>query len=157
MAKYGINMELGGSLQNCTSSYTTQLGWAASNSTALRRAKVYDIIVGTSGTPADNAILWDFPRQTVAGTATSITPVALDPADSAALGAAFANATAEGTVTANSSLLYIPLNQRASIRWAASPGSELVLPATNANGIIARAKSAAYGSTLGCTMLVEEQ
>jgi hypothetical protein len=157
MANYAISNELGGSLQNCGASYTTQLGWTASNGTALRRAKIYDIIVGTNGTPADNALVWDFPRQTVAGTATGITPNPLDPADAAALGVALANATAEGTITSNSSQLLIALNQRASIRWAASPGSELVIPAVNANGIVARVKSAAYGSTVNVSMLVQEQ
>ena len=157
MANYAINNELGGTQQNCSGTYGTQLGWVASSGTAVRRAKIYDIIVGTNGTPADNALVWDFPRQTAAGTATSITPVPLDPADAAALGAAFANATAEGTVTSNSSQLLIAVNQRASIRWAASPGSELVIPATNLAGIIGRVKSAAYGSTVNISMLIQEQ
>ncbi len=31
-------------------------------------------------------------------------------------------------------LLSIPLNQRATFRWVANPGSELVIPATANNG-----------------------
>lgn len=157
MAQYGINNELGGTQQNLSGTYKTILGWVASNSTALRRAKIFNIIFGTNGTPADNEIEWDFPRQTAAGTATGVTPNPLDPADAAALGSAFANATAEGTVTANSSLLYWGANQRASFSWTAAPGKELVIPATNANGIVGRARSSGYTSTVTMSWGVEEE
>lgn len=157
MANYAANNEMGGTQQNLSATYKTILGWVAASGTALRRAKLYDILIGANGTPADNELEWDFPRQTAAGTATSITPVPLDPADAAALGTPFANATAEGTVTANTSQLYVAINQRASYRWVAAPGSEIVIPATNLAGIVGRARSSAYGATVTMAWLVQEQ
>jgi hypothetical protein len=129
----------------------------ASSTTALRRLKVYDILVGTNGTPADNYMEWDVSRQTANGTATAITPNPLDPADAAAVGVANANYTAEGTITASSSLFYVGVNQRASYRWVAAPGSELIAPATNLNGFAGRTRSGGYTGTATMKMLVEEQ
>ena len=45
------------------------------------------------------------------------------------------NHTVEPTYTAAKELLEVPLNTRATFRWAAAPGSELVIPATNDAGI----------------------
>ena len=157
MAKYGISNVLGGTQQSLTSSYQSILGAAASNSVALRRIKIYDIIVGTDGTPADNAIDWTFQRSTSTGTGTTITPAPLDPADAAAVGSYGANWTGEPTITAASNLLFFGLNQRASQRWVANPGYELVVPATNTNGIVGRAKSAGYTQTVTMAMCVDEQ
>jgi hypothetical protein len=107
---------------------------------------VFDVLIGTNGTPADNYLQWDISRITAAGTSTSVTPQALDPADAAALGLAGNNHTVEPTVTAGSSLLNVGVNQRASYRWVAAPGSELVFPALNANGLALRTLS---GGRLG--------
>ena len=41
----------------------------------------------------------------------------------------------EPTYTANLVLLSVALNQRATFRWVASPGGELVYPATASNGL----------------------
>ena len=104
-------------------------------SAATVRPAIYDILIGSSATPADNSFLIRLKRFTAAGTTTAFTPVALDPADPAALTAAGFNATVEPTYTANAFLLDIPGNQRASIRWIAAPGGELRMPSTAANGI----------------------
>lgn len=156
MAKYSVNNALGGTAQNLSTSYKTIILTTASNATQLRRGQVYDVMFGTDGTPADNAVVWDISRQTAVGTATTVTPAALNPADAAMLGASAANATAEGTITAASSVLNIGMNQRASYRWVAAPGSELVYPATNSAGLALRAKSASYASTVTGQWLVEE-
>lgn len=156
MANYAVNNQLGGTQQNMSSSYKTIILTTASNATQLRRGQVYDVLIGTDGTPADNALSFDISRQTAAGTATSVTPNALNPADAAMLGVAAANATVEGTITANSSVFFLGINQRASYRWVANPGSELVYPATNANGFALRAKSASYTSTVTAEWLVTE-
>ena len=94
---------------------------------------------------------YDISRQTAAGTSTAVTPNPLDSATRAAGTVGSANFTAEGTVTAASSVLYIPVNQRASYRWVAVPGSELVIPATNLAGFAIRARSGAYTGTAGVT------
>ena len=124
-----------------TAAYTTAL--SLTGGTGLR-ARIYDFMIGASGTPADNALTWALMRHTVAPTVTAVTPTPLDPADVAAEAAGGENATVEGTVTAASELFELPINQRASYRWVASPGGELVIPAVAANGISARVKSAAY-------------
>jgi hypothetical protein len=94
---------------------------------------------------------------TADGTGSAITPNALDPADAAAAGTAKANYTVEPTVTANSSVFYVGVNQRASYRWVAAPGSELVYPATANNGLVGRARSGGYTGTATMKCLVEEQ
>jgi hypothetical protein len=153
MAKYAIT----GIQSTVSGAYKTALSVFASNTTALRRGKVYDVLIGTNGTPADNYLQWDISRMTVDGTGTAVTPNPLDPADAAALGAAKNNYTVEPTVTANSSLFNVGVNQRASYRWVAAPGSELVYPATANNGLVGRARSGGYTGTATFKALVEEQ
>lgn len=157
MANYALANSNAGTQQNLSGTYKTILIVTGTTAT-LRRNKVYDVLVGTNGAPADNYIEWDISRQTAPGTATALTPTLLDPADGAAVATCAANATAEsGSVTANSSVFYIGINQRASYRWVAAPGSELVGPATNAAGLILRARSGGYTSTVTATMLYQEQ
>src|SRR3954463_4319344 len=98
-------------------------------STTAIRPRIYDFILGSDATPADNAAEYVLQRTTTAGTSTSFTPVALDPGDPASL-ASFGQAhSAEPTYTAAALLLDIATNQRATFRWVAAPGGELVLPA----------------------------
>ena len=120
------------------------------------RTRLFDLLIGASGTPADNALTWTLMRHTAAPTDTAVTPTPLDPADVAARAAAGENASAEGTVTAGSELLELPINQRASYRWVASPGGELVIPATASNGISGRVKSAAYTGAAEATIQFNE-
>ena len=155
MANYAIGNDMGGTQQALTSTYKTLLSVFA-GSTA-RRAKMYDLLIGTNGTPADNYMEFDVSRMTADGTGTAITPNALDPADAAALATSKANYTAEPTVTASSSTFYVGINQRASYRWIAAPGSELVFPATANNGFVVRTRSGGYTGTATAKALVQEQ
>src|SRR5262249_41644146 len=95
MAKYAIGNDLGGAQQSLPATYKTLVSMFATTG-SLRRGKLYDILIGTNGTPADNYVEWDVSRMTADGTGTAITPAALDPADAAALGTSKANYTAEG-------------------------------------------------------------
>lgn len=148
MAKYVASTQHGGTQQAMTTTLKTLVALiAATGATTLRKAWIYDILFGTDGTPADNAMTFTLDRQTTAGTGTAITPIPLDSGDAAALITAAANHTVEPTITANSALLTIGINQRASYRWVAAPGGELVVPATNTNGLGLRAKSPAYTGT----------
>lgn len=104
------------------------------SATTIRPA-IYDVIFGSTATPADNALQWLLQRYTAAGTATAVTPQKLDPGDPAALAAAGENHTAEPTYTANEILLNIAANQRSTQRWVAAPGGELKAPASANNGI----------------------
>lgn len=148
-AKYGTT----GAEDAVTSSYTTALHLTASTA---RRGRIYDFMVGASGTPADNALVWTLMRFTVAPTSTAVTPQALDPGEPTAQLTAGETATAEGTVTANSEMIELPINQRASYRWVAAPGGELVVPASSGNGISARVKSAGYTGAAEATLHHEE-
>lgn len=157
MANYSVNNGLAGTEQVMATTFKTLIGVNASSGTAVRRGKLYDFLLGTDGTPADNAMRFDISRMTAAGTGTSATPNPLDPADAAALTVATVNYTAEPTVTAASSLFYDGINQRASYRWVAAPGSELVWPATNLAGLAIRANSPAYTGTATATVMFQEQ
>jgi hypothetical protein len=156
MAKWAVSNGLGGTLQGITSTYKTLL--AATAVTSGRRARVYDVLFGTLGTPADQTYEFDISVQTAAGTSTAVTARALDPADSSAASTVgSANFTAEGTITAASSVFYIGINQRASYRWVAAPGSEFVIPITNLTGYAMRARSVSGGtSTATAQFLFEE-
>lgn len=158
MAKYSVNNTLAGTQQNLASTYKS-LTSVSATSGSLRRGKIYDVTVGIDGAPnaTDCSIDWDMSQITALGTATAATPVALDQADVAALTTGNVNATVEPTVTSASSAWTIGANQRATYRWAAVPGSEIVWPATTAHGYTLRGKSATYGSTAVGQILFDEQ
>lgn len=149
MAKYAVTAQR-------TASSTLSVAVVTANATTPRRGKIYRLEFGSEASPADNAFLWQVQRCTTAGTATAVTPVALDPADAATTLVASQNATVDPTLTANLFLLTIPLNQRATYQWQPAPGGELVIPATASNGGAVRTPtSSAVAVTL--TMYVEEQ
>jgi hypothetical protein len=129
MAKFGVTMQR-------TASTTLVTGSLTAPGSNMRRAKIYDLVFGSEATPADNAFLWEVQRCTTAGTAgTNPTPVALDSADSLASTIVAGQAhTVNPTQSANTFALRIGLNQRATFRWVAAPGGELVIPATATNG-----------------------
>ena len=147
MSCYSASNLLAGTQQALSTAYKTLLALTAATAT-LTSAEVYEIAVGADGTPADNGLTYDLSRQTAAGTSTAITPTLLNSAKRAAGIVGSGNFTAEGTITAASSLWAMPLNQRASFRWVAyGPDSELIIPATNLAGVALRAKSPAYTGT----------
>jgi hypothetical protein len=111
------------------------------------RPEIYDLIIGSTATPADNALQWLLQRFTAAGTVTAVTPQALDPGNPAATATAGKNATAEPTYTAAAILLEIAMNQRSTQRWVAAPGGELFLPATGANGVGVQPVHASFTGT----------
>lgn len=156
MANFATNNTLAGTQQNMAAAYKTLIT-VYNAASPLRRIKIFDILVGTNGTPADNYVEWDVSRMTVAGTGSAATPLPLDPADAACATLSQANLTAEPTVTAGSDVFYVGVNQRASYRWVAAPGSELVAPATAANGFVLRARSAGYTGTATGHLYFQEQ
>jgi hypothetical protein len=99
----------------------------------LIRPALYDIIVGASGTPADNVLRYGVQRFSAAGTTTAKTAAPLDTGDVASLA-----------------------NQRATFRWVAAPDGEIKGPATNANGLAVTSLSPAYtGATFATIHFVE--
>ena len=143
MPVYVCHNGLAGAQQAIAAAYKTLVAVTAAT-TGLRRFKVTDLLMGTAGTPADNFMEWDLSAQTAAGTSTAATPNKTDQADGVSSAVGSVNFTAEGTITAASSLFYLGVNQRASYRWVPTPGQEIVAPAINLNGFAFRTRSAAY-------------
>lgn len=162
MALYAVSNQNAGSPQNLSSSYKTiNVVTAATGATTLRRGWIYEFEVGADNVPnaTDCPISWDISVQTAAGTATSVTPNPIDVGggDAAALLVYATNATIEGTVTANSSVFYMGLNQRASQRVIfRDEKSSLIIPAVNVKGLAMRAKSPNYASTVGWQFYIAE-
>lgn len=125
------------------------------------RFQVYDLVISAGGVaPADNAAEYQLKRLTAGGTVTAFTPVAIDPADPATLltlttaGCGF-SASGEPTYTANSQLLDIGVNMRATFRWVARERSEIIAPAsTNGLGLFVKAVNSAFSTNI--TQLHEE-
>lgn len=146
MANYAVP----GSHSAVASTYKTAALVQGATTGALRRAKIWDIMVGQAANPnaTDTYVQWDLSRFTAsgAGAYTAWTPTALDPADSAAVVVAGITATAEATTfTANSSIWNIAVNQRGSLRWVAPQESQsLIMPATASNGLALRGLSTTY-------------
>ena len=138
--------------QNLSSSAITALT-IASQSTVHRNI-IYDIVIANVGSPADLVTLHTIQRITNpnAANCTAVTPSLLDLADRAAQSACGENHTAEPTYTSNQELMEIPLNHRATFRWVAAPGGELITPATNNAGIGAKAGHASADTEwrVGC-------
>lgn len=121
-------------------------------STTAIRPRVFFISFGSSATPADNALNWLLQRYTAAGTATAVTPQALDAGDPAATATAGEDHTVEPTYTANAILLNVSVNQRATYQWNARPGAEIVLPATAANGVGLQPVHASFAGSVEATI-----
>lgn len=158
MALYSISNTMAGTQQAVATAYKTLVSLTAATA-SLRRAWIYEVDVGASAVPnaTDCEIVWQWSRQTAAGTSTAGTPVPLDSADTAAGTVGSLNFTAEGTVTASSELLTLALNQRNSQRWIArDEKSALIIPATNLAGIACRAKSSTYTGTAVSSQMFAE-
>lgn len=184
MANFSINNStnagFGGTSIATTTTFITLLSVGVGSSSATsgapsggapspynaRRGKVYDLLVGTNGTPADNFCTWDMSRASVlrstvttgfVGAVSSVSSAfALDPADGLIQAQAVANSSAE-IFTYTNSLWSVGVNQRASYRWVAAPGSELLYPAVSSAGIGVRVLSGGYTGTTTGTLLFQEQ
>ncbi len=132
---------------------TTQLGLVG---TTAVRPQVYDVLVSSVATPADQAGEYFIQRITTAGTSTALTPGALNSGDPAATTICGSNHSAEPTYTANTVMLRFATNQRATFRWVAAPESELVGPATASNGFGLLANATTAAVAMAYTVLFAE-
>lgn len=117
------------------------------------RGAIFDILIGSSGTPGDQAAKFALARTTGLGTEGSgFVPNNLDPAGPAGAYDSGVAHSVEPTYTANKELLVFGLNQRALARWVAGPGFEIKLAATQNNGAglktIAATSTQAHDSTV---------
>ncbi len=119
----------------------------------LRRSWIEELIFGDEGTPADNVLVWKVARVTAEGTATAVVPTRKDVADAESDMNVGENHTGEPTFTSTEELLEVPLNTRATFRWVAAPGGEIVTPAVNEEGVAITAFHASattdYRATMG--------
>lgn len=122
--------------------------------TPTTRGRIYDITVGSVATPDDQAADFLINRTTAVGTEGSgLVPNNLDPGGPAgAYDSGLGVFSVEPTQTAAKQLLAFQLNQRATFRWVAAPGSELVMAATQNNGAnistVTSTSTQAYGACL---------
>jgi hypothetical protein len=162
MANFVVSNQNAGSAQNLSSTYKTIIGEnAATGATTLRRSWLMEWEFGTDGARQTTsiAVAYSIDVMTAAGTGSALTPQVNDigGGDAAALATYTANYTAEPTVTANSNLWYMPLDQQASYRvQMRDQFSAIIGPAVNLKGWVCRAKSATYASTVGWRALVQE-
>ena len=121
------------------------------------RPRIYDLIFSHGGTPADNVVRWLVKRFTVSGTDNAAAvEIALDPGAPASDVQALEEYTVAPTVVADSEVLDFDLNQRATFRWVAAPGGELVIPATADSGFFFNGSSVGYSSIARVTTHWEE-
>lgn len=147
---------------NSTGSLTTVGG-------QLRRGKIYDILIGTNATPADNYLEFEIGRITMGastvlggGLSSLSSNMALDPADNTGCVASVGNnSSIETAYSYLTQPWYIGINQRASYRWVAAPGGEIVYPATSSatgnNGVGLRCRSGGFTGTATGTVHFSEQ
>ena len=117
-----------------TTSATLDLGSVITAAATPRRFNLYDIVLGIIGAPADNIYEWQIQRKTgaaTAGTAPTITPLDFTDAVAATL---VANQAPTTNGAGSAVCLAIPLNQRATFRWVAAPGGELISSIAASNG-----------------------
>ena len=141
-----------------TASATLGVGYVLTAAASPRRFKTYEIICGSEATPADNAFLWQVNRVSTiaAGAGAAVTPVALDFSDTIASTLVAAQVLTTNPTQA-SILLTIPLNQRATFRWVAAPGSELVSSNAVSNGHSLNTPTAGGLVAVSATVLCDEQ
>lgn len=138
--------------------------YGVNSATAPTRLKLYEVIIGSQATPADQAVEYNIRRVTdekTTGSGNSVTPVRLDLDDRTA------NMTAQEAPTdpeaddsdptyESGQVLEIALNQRATFRWIAAPGSELVADAAEDNGFGLDVAATTSAHSANATLLFEE-
>jgi hypothetical protein len=116
---------------------------------SMRRIAVNGLRMGFLTASGDVAIAIQLKRQTTASTATAVVPSPLDDADAACVTVGASNITVEGTVPATPALLAIAFNLRGMLQFDASPGRELIVPATSVFGLILQTPTLAGGTPGG--------
>ncbi len=120
------------------------------------RGRIYDLLFGHGSAPADTVIRWEVPRATTSLTGTGAIEVSLDLDSPAADLLVEEEATVGPTVTADMQVLDFDLNQRATFRWVAAPGGEILIPASATGAVFFNASSASYTGIARVTVMWEE-
>jgi len=126
-------------------------------SAATIRPAVYELILGTTGTPGDQAIEWQLRRfDTADGTGDALAEQPVDPADPAALATAKGNHTVEPTYGSLAIPLILGIHQRATFHWRAMQGRGIKIPAVATEGVGIVPFNASYIGLATATMFWEE-
>lgn len=121
------------------------------------RGRVSDVLVSSHATPADQSAQFVLARTTAVGTeGLGYVPNNLDPAGPAGAYDSGVAHSAEPTYTANKELLNFSVNQRATFRWVANPGFEILLAATQNNGAGLKTRASTSTQNHDSTILFEE-
>jgi len=144
--------------KNTVGTTTASIGYIVAGTTA-RRGLIFDMNMSAGGPPSstDTNIQFTLERMTATAgsTMTAYVPVAVNPADAAFVGKCGQNnGTVEPTITANSAVFSIGMNQRAPFRWQTylGSGAELMYAATTDTGFAWRVLSVGYTNTAGGTI-----
>lgn len=124
--------------------------------TTAVRARIYDILFGHGSAPADTVIQWEVMRATTSATGSAAVGNSLDTDAPTAEILAEEEVTVGPTVVADSGVLDFDLNQRATFRWVAAPGGEIVIPAVATNAVFFNGSSASYTGIARVTAHWEE-
>jgi hypothetical protein len=149
MAKYSNGISKG-------AANVQSVGVLTAAAASPRRVKIYDWSFGSNATPTDVMFEHIAQRCTTAGTGASVTPRALDTADSQVTTVLNDTITADPTLVAGAIMLRKPLHHRSTFRWVAPPGAELVIPGTASNGFML-GLIAATTTTMSADVGYEEQ
>lgn len=147
---------------NATGATTTYVTVIELHGANLVRTWVFDIVMGSASTAADTPTTWALSRYTSAAAAvTAFTPLPLDPVNlpSLAVGGTSAtginsSSTEPGAMTLATTVLVVPLNQRATFRYVASPGAEFVNTFSTGNGLSLRQLGSASQGSVGTATLL---
>ena len=135
---------------NGTAASGTNLGILLHGCATTNRPGVYDIILGTDAgaAPADVGLGLELIRTTADGAGgTAGDDVALDEDGPAALCDTLQGAfTSQPTKTAAGIMLSMPMNSRATFRWVAAPGSEIMVQAVATDGVLINCLAANGGT-----------
>lgn len=128
-----------------------------------KRLKLYDLTIGSVATPADQAaehIIRRLTDENMTPGGTAVTPFPLDQdegaADSTAVESPTGEPTFDATTPATRGMLMVPINQRATFRWVAAPGSEFICSAAEDQGFAHFISTTTSTFAVTTTMLYEE-
>lgn len=144
--------------QDTNTAATTQL-YVVNQATTPVNLILYEFMLGSDATPADQAseyVIRYVTDENATPGGTSLTPRPLRREDRAALATSIEAPTGEPTYTGTVNLLMIGLNQRATFRWVAAPGSEFISADAEDEGFSLFTVGTSSAHNVNVTFLYEE-
>lgn len=122
---------------------------------AAMRASLFDFVIGTAATPAEAANSYEVVRFTVAGVTPSLAAAEepFDPLSPAAVAIAAGGTWATDPTPGNDVFGPFGLHQKATYRWVAQPGREIITAAAAGDGVYLGVKTANATVAITYTMV----